>query len=119
MLADDEKKPGTLCLLLHPDKRNDPQECPGCRGVLSRTMVPETIGELWGNPYNKKKTVLGPSDVVYPPTRERQRKKDIPTRHIDMSSRALDRAKEIGIEERRAPTAAERPPPGVSVKKGD
>jgi hypothetical protein len=114
-LADDEKSPGLLTLLVPVAQRDDPRPCPKCSAPLARITVPKTIGELWGNPYNKKKTTLGPSDNIYPPLLEKRRKEANPTRHVDMSPRAQETRREVAAETKRAPAASEVPKPGVSV----
>lgn len=119
LLAEDEKTPGLLTLLLQMAQRDEPRPCPTCSSPLARITVPHTIGELWGNPYNKKKTCLGPSIDYYPPSRDRKRREAMPTRHIDMSPRAQETRREVAADAQRAPAASEVPKPGVSVPRSE
>lgn len=115
-VVEDKLQPGHFLEFRAMSARDEVAECPNCKAPSVRNVVPDNVTVWWGNPYNAKKTCLGPSIDYYPPTRDAKRKQA--TRHIDMSP-VGESARILKEDASKAPSAADRPSPGVSKAKGD
>lgn len=113
---DAREGPGVLLEFRHMSDRDKELNCPKCSNLIVREFVPDRFTTSWGNPFNKKKTCLGPSVDYYPPSRDKKRKEQMPTRHIDMSPRSEERKAELKFEASVAPRPSEVPATGVSAK---